>query len=112
MSIKPAQQMTVAERAALLNEAREHGVVETCRKHGITSKTYYQWLERYQSGGVEALAPHKKAAANAELVALRRENERLKRLLADKELALDIKDALLKKTNHRLTSASALPKNL
>jgi putative transposase len=112
MTNKPAQQMTVAERAGFLNEAREAGVVETCRKHGITSKTYYQWLARYQSGGVEALAPQKKAAENAELVSLRRENERLKRLLADKELALDIKDALLKKTSQRLANAAALPKNL
>jgi transposase len=85
---------------------------DTLRKHGITSKTYYQWLARYQSGGVEALAPQKKAAENAELVSLRRENERLKRLLADKELALDIKDALLKKTSQRLANAAALPKNL
>jgi putative transposase len=113
MPNKPAQQMTSSERAAFLEEAKTNGVLETCRTHGITSATYYAWLERYQHGGIEALARNeKKSDDRAELIALRRENDRLKRLLAEKEIALDIKDALLKKTSQRLNSAQLSPKPL
>jgi transposase-like protein len=58
MSNKLAQQMSAAERAAFLEEAHEHGVIETCRSYGISSNPYYQWQEHYQRGGLEALAPH------------------------------------------------------
>jgi transposase-like protein len=98
MPNKPAQQMTSSERAAFLEEAKIHGVLETCRTHGITNATYYAWLERYQQGGVEALASkQKKSGDTSELLTLRRENDRLKRLLTEKDLVIDIKDALLKK---------------
>ena len=113
MSNKPAQQMTASERAGFLEEAKIHGVLETCRTYGITNATYYAWLERYQQGGVEALAPkERKSAHTAELQTLRRENDRLKRLLAEKELILDIKDALLKKTSQRLNNVEQSPKTL
>lgn len=105
MTNKAAHQMSAAERATFLEEARAHGVVETCRGYGISTKTYYQWQEQYQRGGIEALAPKHRSGKNgvsAEVLALRRENEQLKKLLAEKELGLAMKDALLKKTSLRV----------
>jgi hypothetical protein len=42
-------------------------------------------------------------------VLLRKENERLKRLLGEKELIISVKDELLKKTSARTSIAARLP---
>lgn len=64
-------------------------VAEVCRKHGISSATYYQWKSKYAGMSVSELKRVKE---------LESENARLKRLYA--ELALEnaaIKDVLLRK---------------
>ena len=49
-------------------------VTELCRKHGMSSPTYYAWKAKY--GGLEVSEARR-------LKALEDENARLKRLLAD-----------------------------
>jgi len=64
-------------------------VAEVCRKHGISSATYYQWKSKYAGMSVSELKRVKELEA---------ENARLKRLYA--ELALEnaaIKDVLSRK---------------
>jgi putative transposase len=64
-------------------------VGEICRKHGISSATYYQWKSKYAGMSVPELKRVKDLEA---------ENARLKRLYAD--LALQnaaIKDVLSRK---------------
>ena len=64
-------------------------VGEVCRKHGISSATYYQWRSKYAGMSVPELKRVKELEA---------ENARLKRLYAD--LALEnaaIKDVLSRK---------------
>ncbi len=64
-------------------------VGEVCRKHGISSATYYQWKSKYAGMSVPELKRVKDLEA---------ENARLKRLYAD--LALEnaaIKDVLSRK---------------
>ena len=57
---------------------REHDVgaktAEVCRKHGISSATFYKWKARY--GGLDVSEAKR-------LRALEEENARLKKLLAD-----------------------------
>lgn len=61
-------------------------VAEICRQLEVTNQTYYRWKNKY--GDAEKSELHK-------LRQLERENERLKRLVADKELDLLIlKEAL------------------
>lgn len=63
--------------------------VELCRKHGISSETYYRWKRKF--GGMEVSDAKR-------LKALEAENARLKRIVAD--LTLDqvmLKDLLAKK---------------
>ncbi len=68
---------------------RAGNIREVCRQQGVTEQTYYRWRKRY--GGMEISEVKR-------LRELERENSRLKRLLADKELALDaMKDLLEKK---------------
>lgn len=64
-------------------------VGEVCRKHGISSATYYQWKSKYAGMSVPELKRVKDLEA---------ENARMKRLYAD--LALEnaaIKDVLSRK---------------
>lgn len=74
---------------AILKEA-EAGVkaAELCRKHGISEATFYKWKSRY--GGLEVNDARR-------LKALEDENRRLKRMVAD--LSLDIQ--MLKDINSK-----------
>ena len=93
------------EKAGIIQEAAEHGMAQTCRKYNISQKTYYQWRDKFTSGGLEALRPQK-TVTDPELINLRRENERLKRLVAEKELVISVKDDLIKKTSLRIAFAA------
>jgi putative transposase len=92
---------SVKEKLMVLQEAEVEGVVVTCRKYGIDTSTYYVWKDRYEEEGIEGLQPRGKGKVDPEVKALRAENERLKRLLAEKELALQVKEELLKKVSRR-----------
>lgn len=77
--------------------SRKKGITATIRKHGIYSNTFYQWKEKYDTGGKEALSS-KHYKVDPEVKRLQKENHQLKQLLAEKELALLIKEELLKKS--------------
>lgn len=62
---------------------------ELCRKHGISQGTYYRWKAKY--GGMDVSDARK-------LKSLEEENRRLKRLVADQALDIQIlKDVNAKK---------------
>ena len=64
-------------------------VAELCRKHGVSSPTFYKWEAKF--GGMDVSEARK-------LKALDEENGRLKRMLADAMLDnLALKDLLGKK---------------
>lgn len=89
---------TAEEKLSILKEAEEFGVTVTIRKHGVYSKTLYEWKERYERQGLPGLQPVRQQRVDPQIKQLEAENRRLKQLLAEKELALQIKDDLLKKT--------------
>ena len=90
---------TAEEKLTFVQEAEKEGVVATCRKYGIYASAYYQWKRRYDVLGIEGLSSRR--SRDPEFERIMRENKRLKQLLADKELELNIKESLLKKTVQR-----------
>jgi transposase-like protein len=79
-------------------------IVEVCRKYQIDPRMYYNWKERYQKEGIEGLKDKRKKASlnnpevsKREYLKLQKENEKLKRILADKELAIETLKEMLKK---------------
>jgi transposase-like protein len=78
-------------------------IVEVCRKYQIDPRMYYNWKERYQKEGIEGLKDKRRAPLNnpevskGEYLKLQKENEKLKRILADKELAIETLKEMLKK---------------
>jgi putative transposase len=91
---------TVEEKLAILKESEAQGVTVTIRKHGIYAQTLYGWKEKYALEGASGLNQAYKRV-DPELKKLQLENQRLKQIVAEKELELRIKDDLLKKTNVR-----------
>jgi len=97
------KRFTVEQKLAAIKDY-ESGVrvAEICRKHNINPNTFYKWKSKYEESGVDGLAPKVVSSITSKESELRRENEELKKLLGEKELAIKIYKDLLKKTNSGL----------
>jgi putative transposase len=72
---------------AVLQEAEAGAVVrDLCRRHGITETTFYRWRTKY--GGLQVSEARR-------LKQLEAENARLKRLVADQALNLQVLKEIL-----------------
>ncbi len=70
-------------------ETGEQTIGTVCRTHGISENTFYKWRKKYGGADVSAI----KRLRELEL-----ENGRLKRILAERDLEIDvIKEILAKK---------------
>lgn len=65
----------------ILREATETSIAATARNHAITEQTIYRWRKLYDGMQVNDVK---------ELKALRDENGRLKKLLAERDLEVDV----------------------
>jgi len=82
-------------RVVLEGFRAEVKVSELCRREGIRPNVYYAWLKDFmEAGRVRLQADTVRDASRAEVEGLKRDNERLKQLVAELSLA----NLLLKKT--------------
>lgn len=72
---------TEDQMVKILREADKHPVAEVAKRYGVSEQTLYVWRKRY--GKLEA-------ADVKQLRSLQTENARLKKLLAEKELSIEI----------------------
>jgi len=73
----------------ILGEAAGHGVPTTARKYGVSEQTLYVWRRRYDGMEVSQVG---------ELKRLQQENARLKKLVAERDLELEVvKEIIAKK---------------
>jgi len=73
----------------ILGEAAGHGVPTTARKYGVSEQTIYVWRRRYEGMDVSQVG---------ELKRLQQENARLKKLVAERDLELEVvKEIVAKK---------------
>ncbi len=101
--MKPKRSWTVEQKLAILKEAEESGVTATIRKHQIYGNTLYDWRQKYSTSGMEGLKSSY-VRTSPEVKKLEAEIRMLKEIVAEKELAIRIKDELLKKTLLRYKS--------
>ena len=75
----------------IIRESEKTGVdiSELCRRHNISEPTFYRWKKRFT--GMDA-------AQIAELKQLRLENARMRKLIVNRDLELDVARELLKKS--------------
>lgn len=93
-------------RIILTGMKREVSTSELCRQESIHPHVYYSWLKDFMEGGKARLrGDAKRQATDAEVLALRRENERLKVVLADHML----ENVLLKKSLSGLGEPGGAP---
>jgi len=92
---------SLKEKEEVLLFTEEHGITRASREFNVSTATIYGWKKRYEELGVEGLSKGAKTAIEQELAQLKRENNELKKLVAEKELAIRVKDSLLKKSSLR-----------
>ena len=82
-------------RIVLEGFRREVPIRDLCRREGIRPNVYYAWLKDFMEAGKERMTRDTvRDASRAEVDGVKRENERLKQLVAD----LSLKVHVLKKT--------------
>jgi len=79
---------TEEQMVAILREADEKAVPDVAKKHGISSQTIYAWRKHYGS-----LEP----ADVKRLRQLEQENGRLKKMVADRDLEIDVLKEITRK---------------
>ncbi len=80
---------TEEQMVKILREADKTSVADAAKKHGVSEQTLYTWRRRF--GGMDV-------ADTKRLKALEAENGRLKKLLADRDLEVDVlKEIVAKK---------------
>ena len=80
---------TEAKIIEILKEQDQgHKISDICRKHGISDATFYNWKSKYAGMNVDELKRLKE---------LEQENARLKKIVANQSLEIDIIKDLLKK---------------
>lgn len=91
------RKFTPEEKIRIVLEGFRHEVPirDLCRREGIRPNVYYAWLRDFMEAGKDRLTRNTvRDATRAEVDGLKRENERLKQLVAD----LSLKVHLLKKS--------------
>lgn len=68
-------------------EASDQTVAEVCKQHGISEQTWYRWKKKFGQMGVPDVR---------RLRELEKENSRLKRIVAERDLEIDAMKEVLK----------------
>jgi putative transposase len=89
---------TEVQIVTILREADKLPVAEVAKKHGVSEQTVYSWRRRFG------------AMDKNEVIHLRQletENERLKKLLAERDLEIEVMKEIASKNGERTRSSSA-----
>ena len=87
----PGKRHTTEQKIRILREGERSGktVIDVCREHQISEQTFHRWKREFGMLEVDQAK---------QLKELKKENERLKRMLADEMLGKELlKEALEKK---------------
>ena len=80
----------------ILSFLEEIGVVDTCRKYGVSTGTFYSWKKKQEIHG-EAGLKVTYDTKSKEHKQSEEENRVLRKLLSDREIELEVQRELLKK---------------
>ena len=94
---KGTKKFTKEEKLEIIAEAGKEGVKITLAKYGLYPATYYYWKKKLLVYGEDGLNHRTLKNQEREIKRLEKENESLKILLGEKELAGKLKDEMLKK---------------
>src|SRR5579872_4475650 len=93
---KARRSFSVEQKLQIIQEAQQHGITQTLRKHNVAHSVYLRWKNQFDQGGPASLKPQYRRV-DPELRALQEENARLKKIIGNQALELEFKTELLKK---------------
>ena len=96
---KHRKRWSAQEKLEIYNHYKVHGAAVTSREYEVSVGSIYRWKEAYETKGESGLSG--KANNKADRLAfkkLKRENDELKKIIAEKELRLRIQAEMLKKS--------------
>jgi transposase-like protein len=79
------------DKMAIINHYKEHGAAAASRQYNVSTGLIYRWVLQFDQ-------TKKEPSSSSDYQRLVRENQALKEIVAEKELEIRVKDALLKKT--------------
>jgi putative transposase len=85
------------EKLLILKESEIIGVQATLEKYNLYPATFYYWKKKVNEGGEAAIRHSYSTDKILEITKLKKENNLLKQIIAEKELESKIKDELLLK---------------
>jgi putative transposase len=88
------RKFTEEEKLEILHQASQLGITEVLRKHNLSYSVFTRWKQKFIEQGVSTIGPH---YSNTEMKLLLEENTRLKRIIADQALALELKNEELRR---------------
>lgn len=86
------------EKLTIVKYYKEHGAAKASKEFNVSSANIYNWVSHYEKGGSSSLSGVSSSNKDKEIIRLQREIQAYKEIIAEKELSLRIKDALLKKS--------------
>lgn len=94
---KTRRKFSPEDRLSIVQESQREGLSETSRKYQLSPSLLTRWRSKYLQKGVSGL---KDAyyRVDPEVRKLEEENARLRKIIADQALELEVKGELLKKT--------------
>lgn len=90
---KTRRKFTAEEKIRIVLEGmkREMPVTELCRREGVPTTVYYTWVKEFMEAGKSRLKRDTlRDASKSEVAQLRHENDKLKILIGEKELAIQL----------------------
>lgn len=97
---KHRKRWTATEKLEVINYFEKWGPTKTTREYNVSAASIYKWKAAHDQKGKEGLSKKpKKSPEAAEVKRLSRENDELKKIVAEKELRLRIQSEMLKKSH-------------
>lgn len=88
---------TSQEKQEIVEFYRQHSISEAVRKYNVSNVSIYKWEKIIEESGTAGFTIKESSKTNADFNKLKRDNERLMRLVAEKEVIISIQNDLLKK---------------
>lgn len=98
--MREKRKFTPEEKLEILREAEQEGLEKTLRKHNLARSLYYRWKNAFNSQGIDGLQPKYKKA-DPKVRDMEKENERLRKIISNMALEIEVKEELLKKSQSR-----------
>ncbi|MFK8104915.1 MAG: transposase [Saprospiraceae bacterium] len=99
---KHRKRKSASEKLEVLNYYELHGATKASREFNVSVGSIYKWKEAYEADGIKGFSKGAKGKASDSSVEenrrLKRENDELKKMVAEKELEIRIKNEMLKKS--------------